>query len=238
MTAYRHRLYIQETDGWRKGDLPEILLSGNSVAACDFDQDGDLDLFVGGRIVPQSYPDNPGSYLLVNDSGKFTMQQPAGLADSGMVTDAVWADLDGNGWDDLAVAIEWGSPRIWSNDRGALTETTAEAGLADKAGWWMSLGVGDFDGDGDLDLLGGNWGLNSKYKASPEHPVSLYAGDFGDGGVHLVEACTQAGHSRARAWLELLVARHAVYQAEVRHLPQVRLRLTRRVVHSQTAGPG
>ncbi len=113
------------------------------------------------------------------------------MGNSGMVTDARWADIDGDGLRDLVVAVEWGGIRIWRNDGEKLAEITERAGLADSLGWWMSLDTGDFDRDGDIDLIAGNWGLNSKYKASDEHPVALYAGDFGDGKLHLVESWTK-----------------------------------------------
>lgn len=191
---YQDRLYINgDGNAWSKAELPAIKHSGQVVAACDFDQDGDEDLFVGGRIVPQRYPENPGSMLLINDKGTFTAAQENVVADSGMITDAHWADVDGDGWQDLIASVEWGSVRLWRNDKGTLVDFSDEAGLGEDLGWWMSLETGDLDQDGDLDIFAGNWGLNTKYKASRETPVNIYAGDFGDGTYHIVESCTKQG---------------------------------------------
>lgn len=191
--AYQDRLYINQGDGvWVKADLPALRASGKAVAACDFDQDGDQDLFVGGRIVPQCYPENPGSILLVNEKGSFTCVTN-GFADSGMITDARWADIDGDGWQDLLATVEWGSIRLWHNEEGKLVDATQNSGIAEDLGWWMSLETGDFDNDGDIDFFAGNWGLNTKYKASTDKPVNIYAGDFGDGKFHIVESCTKQG---------------------------------------------
>ncbi|MEM7395263.1 MAG: CRTAC1 family protein, partial [Verrucomicrobiota bacterium] len=156
------------------------------------DRDGDVDLFVWGRIIPGQYPLSPNSRLLVNESGAFsdrTDELTDTLKLSGLITSALWSDVDGDGWLDLLVTTEWGPVRIWKNLEGRLTEMTAAAGLESRTGWWNSIVGGDLDLDGDIDYVVGNFGLNTKYKASPESPSVLYYGDFfDDGGMRLVEA--------------------------------------------------
>ncbi|MGI9243316.1 MAG: CRTAC1 family protein, partial [Verrucomicrobiales bacterium] len=158
----------------------------------DFDSDGDLDLFVGGRVVPGSYPLAAESRLLRNSGGDFedvTDQLAPGLRDAGMVTGALWSDADGDGLCDLLVTYEWGPVRLFKNEAGQLSDQTEAAGLVERSGWWNGISGGDFDNDGDIDYVITNFGLNTKYKASPERPTFLYYGDFeGDGRMRLVEA--------------------------------------------------
>jgi len=193
--ALRDRLYLNDGKGGfsaASDRLPDLRDSGGPVAASDFDGDGDLDLFVGGRVVPGRYPDAPNSRLLRNDGGRFSdvaTEVAPGLAGAGMVTAATWADVDGDGRDDLVVAHEWGPIRVWHNADGRLTDTTAEAGLSRETGWWNSVVAVDLDGDGDLDLAAGNLGRNTKYAASPDAPAQLYVGALGPNGERrLIEA--------------------------------------------------
>ena len=160
--------------------------SGGAVAAGDYDGDGDLDLFVGGRVVPGQWPYPPRSYLLENRSEagrppRFTDVTPEvhpGWRNVGMVTDALWTDFDGDGREDLVVAGEWMPVRFYRNAGGRFEDVTEATGLEHTSGWWRSLAAGDVDGDGDEDLLAGNLGLNASLKASPEEPVRVVAGDF------------------------------------------------------------
>jgi hypothetical protein len=165
--------------------LPELTSSGSCVVANDFDRDGDLDLFVGGRVVPMRYPETPESYLLVNrGDGKFDSQASkfsAKLSDVGMVTSAIWSDVNNDDWTDLVLVGEWMPITFFINDRGkSFTPLTLE----NSTGWWNSISGGDFDNDGDIDYVAGNLGLNSVYKASVDEPVTVYAKDFdGNGSV-------------------------------------------------------
>ncbi|RIK74872.1 MAG: RNA-binding protein [Planctomycetota bacterium] len=193
----RDRLYLNDGKGRfaraPDGTLPDLRDSGGVVCAADWDRDGDLDLFVGGRVIPGKYPLPARSRLLRNDGGKFidaTDDVAKSLAESGLVTAAVWSDADGDGWLDLLVAHEWGPVKLFQNDRGQqLVDRTQEAGLADYSGWFNGLAARDLDNDGDIDYVATNFGLNTKYHASREKPALLYYGDFENNGkMHLVEA--------------------------------------------------
>lgn len=192
------RLYLQdENGGFRDAtdQLPAMFHSGGCVAAADFDGDGDQDLFVGGRQVPGKYAFPARSFLLRNEGGRFSditeTAAPALLA-PGMVTDALWTDYDGDGKPDLLVTGEW-MPVMVMHNAGTdpahprLQDVTTTAGLADETGWWNSLTEMDIDGDGDMDYLAGNLGLNYKYRASQEEPFHVYNHDFdGNGSLDIV----------------------------------------------------
>lgn len=187
------RLYINNG----KGDfeksvnaLPEMLSSGSRVKAADYDGDGDLDLFVGGRLVPQSYPLPAKSYILRNDSDKnnglkFTDVTEAiapDLLQAGLVTDAVWVDYDQDDKMDLVVTGEWMPITFLKNTGGKFVNKTEKYGLEKSTGWWYSIAAADFDQDGDIDLVAGNLGLNYKYQANSEKSFDVYAADFDKNG--------------------------------------------------------
>jgi len=166
--------------------LPKMFSNGSCVRAADFDGDGDLDLFVAGRVVSGSYPTPPQSFLLENHSGSFfdvTKRWCPELQHIGMVTDALWSDFDGDGKPDLVLTGEWMPITFLKNTGSTFTNVTASTGIAGHTGWWNSLVAGDFDNDGDIDYIAGNLGLNSNYQASPAEPMTLYAKDLDDNGL-------------------------------------------------------
>jgi hypothetical protein len=179
------RLYINQGGGRFMRDtqaLPTMPTCTASVAAGDFNGDGRPDLFVGGRLTPRNYPNPTRSYLLRNDGGRFTdvteevapeLSQP-----SGMITAAVWIDLDGDGRLDLVTAGEWMPLQFFRNEGSRFRDVTAATGLGSTRGWWFSLAAGDFNHDGRPDLVAGNLGLNFAYTTSPQSRFGVYAGDF------------------------------------------------------------
>ncbi|MCH8904189.1 MAG: VCBS repeat-containing protein [Bacteroidetes bacterium] len=182
------RLYLNNGQGKFElsiGTLPEMLTSGSCVVAGDYDKDGDLDLFVGGRVVPGSYPFPARSYILNNDAGKFTdvtEKVAPDLVKPGMVTSAVWTDFDNDGSLDLIVVGEWMPISIYRNENGIFVDLTFSAGMENTAGWWNKIVEADCDGDGDMDYIIGNRGLNYKYVATETEPLHLYCHDFDNSG--------------------------------------------------------
>jgi hypothetical protein len=196
-----NRLYLNDGHGKftlaPAGTLPADGESTCAAASADFDGDGQADLFVGGRVVPGHYPQTPRSFLYHNEQGKFvdvTDQLAPGLRNIGMVTAAVFVDVDGDKRPDLLVAVEWGPIAYFHNTGHGFENLTAQSGLAAVTGWWSALVVADVDGDGRLDLIAGNVGLNTKYHASAAEPTMLYAGDLdGSGKSSLIEAQYEEG---------------------------------------------
>jgi len=169
--------------GRQRSALPDDVLAATCcVCAADFDRDGDIDLFAGSRSQPGDHPAPAPSYLLVNEDGVFrnaTEDLAPALRQAGVVSSALWSDLDGDGWLDLAVAGPWNAPRVFRNVEGRL-QPPASTRPAFPAGLWTGLASGDLDADGDLDLVASNLGLNTPYRASPEAPALLFHGSFFD----------------------------------------------------------
>ncbi len=190
---YQDRIF--ENDG--KGNfkqlenaLPGETISGSCARAADLDKNGLPDLFVGGMFTPGRFPVAPESFILKNKStaGKIRFEKDsvthdASIKQMGMITDAVWKDINQDGWEDLIVVGQFMPVRIFENRQGTLKDATGTYGLANTNGWWRRILADDFDNDGDTDFVIGNLGLNSSFKASPEEPLSIIYGDFSSSGV-------------------------------------------------------
>ncbi len=187
--ANQDRLYLNNGKGkFIKSTtaLPKMLSDGSCVRAADIDGDGDLDLFVGGRVVSGAYPLSPKSYILRNQNGKFTdvtRQYSPQLQSIGMITDALWSDFDNDGKPDLVLTGEWMPVTFLKNTGHSLVSVNTLTGIDQHTGWWNSLVSGDFDNDGDIDYVAGNLGLNSNFKATPAEPMTMYAKDFDNNGL-------------------------------------------------------
>jgi len=188
--ALRDRLYLNDGTGhFHKvpDALPErMAANGGTVAPADFDEDGDVDLFVGSRVVARQYGKTPTSYLLENDgTGHFedvTDEAAPGLRKIGMVSGAVWTDVRGSDALDLVVVGEWMPITMFEQQEGTLVDRTEVAGLAGTNGWWNAVHATDLNGDGTEDLVAGNLGLNTRLRAAPNEPARLYRTDFDDNG--------------------------------------------------------
>jgi len=201
--ALQDRLYLNDGRGhFRKatGSLPTEYISGSRVAAADYDGDGDIDLFVGGRVVPWHYGRDPRSMLLQNDGhGHFTdvtERLAPELARVGMVTDAVWQDVDGDGRLDLVVVGEWMPITVFRNVGGGKLVRLNTPGLEQSDGWWNRIVAGDFTGHGRVDFIVGNLGLNTRLRATATEPVTMYVKDFARNGFDVqIVSCYNHGTS-------------------------------------------
>ena len=190
--AYMDKLFINDAKGNFSLDttaLPKNFTSKSCVRVTDFDHDGDLDLFVAGRVEPSFYPRPVSSYIYRNDTKngviKFTdvtSSVAPSLQNIGLICDAVWTDFDNDGWQDLILAGEWMPITFLKNVNGFFKNITSSSNVQNKKGWWTSILPGDFDNDGDIDYVVGNLGLNSFFRASDRYPVSIYAKDFDNNG--------------------------------------------------------
>tara|TARA_R110002049_G_scaffold232088_8_gene404655 strand:+ start:5686 stop:8970 length:3285 start_codon:yes stop_codon:yes gene_type:complete len=183
------RLYINNGKGEfskATGALPDMLISGSKVYAADFDKDGKQDLLVLGRQLPKHYPTPVSTYLLKNNSsnGKakfdvFSQMQPKEFENLGMATSAIITDFNNDSWLDIIIVGEWMPIRVFQNMKTGFKEVSEDMGLTkDTTGWWWSINEGDFDGDGDMDYVIGNNGLNYKYKATPDATFDIFVNDF------------------------------------------------------------
>ncbi|MEJ7912927.1 MAG: VCBS repeat-containing protein, partial [Chitinophagaceae bacterium] len=190
--TYQDKLYINDGKANFSIDsiaLPKNFTSKSCVRAADYDKDGDLDLFLAGRVEPWNYPKPVSSFIYRNDSKngviKFTDVTSVvakSLINAGLVCDALWTDFDNDGWQDIVFTGEWMPIKFLKNNKGIFDDISGETGIANKVGWWNSIIPADVDNDGDIDYIAGNLGQNSFYRASDKYPVRIYAKDFNNDG--------------------------------------------------------
>ena len=186
-STYLDRIYINDGKGnfeFKRNLLPDVYESGSVVRPYDFDNDGDLDLFIGSRMIPWNYPEPATSYLLVNNNGSYVKYNDINnsLTELGLVTDAVWSDYDNDGDKDLFVVGEWMPLTLIKNHNGVLKKEKLNDSCDERRGWWYSIESADFNNDGKEDLVLGNLGKNYKYQANPEEPFEVFYDDFDDNG--------------------------------------------------------
>ena len=192
--AYADRFYVNDGKGGYQRDstaFPRNFTSKSCVRAADYDRDGDLDLFLAGRVEPWNYPKPVSSTILRNDSKKgavkfadVTGSIASDFRNIGLVCDAVWTDFNNDGWQDLMMVGEWMDVCIFKNDKGVFRNITQSSGISKQKGWWTSIAPGDYDNDGDIDYVLGNVGQNSFYRVSEQYPGRIYAKDFDGNGSY------------------------------------------------------
>ena len=175
------RLYLNDGKGnFTPGQMPEISTNASCVKAIDYDKDGFTDIFIGGRAITGNYGKPGRSYLLHNENGKLVDRTPEILKDPGMVTDACWSDINKDGYPDLLLVGDWMPVTYFINNKGLFNKKET---VNNSAGLWNCITQADIDKDGDTDFLLGNWGLNSRFKASPQKPMELFVNDFDNNGT-------------------------------------------------------
>ena len=209
--ALQDRLYINDGRGnFVKKDLPEYKAAKSCVKAIDFDKDGDLDLFIGGRLISGKYPMAPPSLLLEND-GKGNMKNASSYFANGnslgMISDAAVADVNGDEWPDLIIAGEWTPITVLINESGKFSDQTDKYISQPSNGWWNKILSGDFDNDGDLDFVLGNLGVNAQIKADENTPTRLYYSDIdGNGSLDPIMTYYIEGISYPAPYLDDLIS--------------------------------
>jgi len=180
--------YRQNKIGIEKSNFPDFFENASVMVENDYDNDGDLDLFIGSNAVSSDFGNIPNSYILKNNNGNFSLETVEGLTNAGMITDAIWSDYNNDGAKDLIVIGEWMSPKFFKNDGGKLTQDNSKT--LDLNGLWQQIEPFDIDHDGDMDYLLGNWGTNSKFNGTKEHPMRMYYSDFDKNGATETIVCT------------------------------------------------
>ncbi|MEZ4825522.1 MAG: VCBS repeat-containing protein [Bacteroidia bacterium] len=211
--ALRDRLYFNNGKGLfvkAQDAIPPMLTATSCVRAADFDNDGDMDLFAGGRMVPGNYPLPARSYFLQNDgTGRFTDITAAfcsSLSEPGMITDALWADINGDNRADLVIAGEWMPIRFFLSRESSMEEIANPFGNVHTEGWWNVITAADMDNDGDMDFVAGNYGLNSQIKVSQAEPATIYTKDFDQNGtIDPILCYPLKGKSYPMAWKDDLI---------------------------------
>jgi hypothetical protein len=229
---YTPRIYLNDGKGNFSRKTSGVPPAGNStfaVSACDFDGDGDQDLFFGGWCVPGKYPAAPASMVWLNDKGNFTDatdRVAPFFKNLGLVRAMTWADFDGDNKAELLVAGEWMPLRIFGVTNGKLEDLSAKYGLNGTEGFWRSLQAADLDGDGDLDFVAGNIGLNTRYTASADAPLRMYAKDFdGNGSMDPIMTQMEGAHEFPVATREVLI----------KQLPGLRKKFVRTIHYAQAS---
>ena len=201
--------YIQQDSTFVSQAIPEMYQNASTIATGDYDNDGDLDVFIGNQSITGDFGAPSTSFLLQNTNGDFTIAQPELFENLGMLTDAIWSDYDGDGDQDLIVVGEWMTPLFFENNQGTLSRKRM---LSEKlTGLWQTIQPFDIDGDGDLDYLLGNWGENSKFVASEEFPLRMYYSDFDtNGNTETIIATAKNGKYYPLAGLDELASQLVV----------------------------
>ena len=180
MEQQLNNYFIQEQGKFNRAELPVSYQNASVLAPCDFDADGDLDIFLGNQSISNDFGNTPTSFLMENEGGNFSDVENKSLNQAGMITDAIWEDFNKDGKPDLVIVGEWMAPKFFRNEKGKLKEVS----LIDQKinGLWQSIEAADIDKDGDMDFVVGNWGSNTKFTASAQRPLKMYYSDFDKNG--------------------------------------------------------
>ncbi|ADV48309.1 FG-GAP repeat protein [Cellulophaga algicola DSM 14237] len=180
MAPLNDSYYVAKDSVFELKNIVEDFENASIVKPFDYDNDGDLDLFIGNYATSNDFGKIPSSYLLNNNKGNFIKVKNKALEQTGMITDAIWDDFDNDGIKDLIIVGEWMSPLFFKNDKGNLIKT--DVNLRNSNGLWQTIIPFDIDNDGDKDYLIGNWGTNTKFIASEKYPLKMYYSDFDKNG--------------------------------------------------------